>query len=1178
MVYLKSMIFTNYKSFYGSREIKFTKGFTLIQGANGSGKSNILDGFSFVLGGRDERTDKVLEVITRRAGKYLTNSAEVKITFDNSDRKIPFDNDEVTVTRQIRLTPKGSHYSVYRLNSDTTSLTEILENLIKAGVTAEGYNIIKQGKIVERATEDPESRRQLLESIAGTARFDAEIIEIEARILSIDDKLKQLELYLGDSYRILDGLEKEKNRTLEFEKFDKRLRKNKVLRFRHMKRHHENERDKLNKIIEELEVKKETLSKEIEKYTESMHILQTQKAALESEERRIEKNKAKTAGIIEGFKSELHRLKNESKLLVLRTSQITTQNEQLNSEIEALNKEKEKLRKRFEKKNAQKKDSDLQLNSLIEKAKELEDMFETAKKENETLVQNQQEIQKKKDALNYSIKILHNELGNLAKIKDEKIRQKKKNSKTLNNKKLELEKSKQEIITLEERFDTESKELKQISEKIEPLNQEVENIQVEIATIQTKYNELKEERNVLQKLIKEGKIKYDKAVEAVLQARNSGQIRGVLGTLIELIEEVDTQFVDVIESAIGPDKLQALIVEDENLTDIIDFLHRENIPRVVLFPLRNLNGNKRNQSIPEEAKDYQKIKDLVTFKPGYEHLKENVLGDILIIEDLPTALRFSDFGAVTLKKDLILNGAIISGNMDSRFLTTKYNKEKLEKLKQELLEIEAKLEEIKTKLKTKKKTFNDFEKKKSILQGNLGSIKGKISTLTKIQSQILHEIDNLNEEIEIMNKEIEIIQKEKDEKDIELKNVENNLEMIEEAAQVIEEEIRKTQFQELKESLENIRKEILNMERSILKIEKEIAKLENKQENAKMTKETKEFQIKDNSEKINDAKNDQNQLLDKINEVKEQILKHEEEISLLEDERLELKTKLNKLVGQIKTEEKTEEKLVHERTELDKKLYQFRVDDEKTQQEINRIDEEIEKLNVKVPEDDIQTLEDVLKTIEELEKEIGKLGPVDPNAIEKYNMEAKRRKDLFQEKKQVEKEKKEIIKSLEEIQNQKKILFLNIFEKINRSFGEIFKVLHGGGSAKLVLLNKKDPLAGGVNIEIDVGAGKISKLIQLSGGEKSATVIALILAIQAYEPAPLYFLDEIDMHLDDVHSENLGKLLAGYSDNAQYLVITPRNEYLRTHADRVYSLWKEKGVTQVVCRKIDDYSFLEASV
>jgi chromosome segregation protein len=193
-------------------------------------------------------------------------------------------------------------------------------------------------------------------------------------------------------------------------------------------------------------------------------------------------------------------------------------------------------------------------------------------------------------------------------------------------------------------------------------------------------------------------------------------------------------------------------------------------------------------------------------------------------------------------------------------------------------------------------------------------------------------------------------------------------------------------------------------------------------------------------------------------------------------------------------------------------------------------------------------------------------------------MEVERRKDLFQEKKQVEKEKKEIVKSLEDIQNQKKILFLSTFEKINLHFGEIFKVLHGGGSAKLVLLNRKDPLAGGVNIEVDVGAGKISKLIQLSGGEKSATVIALILAIQAYEPAPLYLLDEIDMHLDDVHSENLGKLLAGYAENAQYLVITPRNEYLRTHADRVYSLWKEKGVTQVVCRKLDDYSLLEASV
>ena len=1178
MVYLKSITFTNYKSFYGSREIRFTKGFTLIQGANGSGKSNILDGISFVLGGRDERTDKVLEVITRRAGKYLTNSAEVKITFDNSDRRIPLDKDEITVQRQIRLTPKGSHYSVYKLDDEAISLTEILECLAKAGITAEGYNIIKQGRIVERATEDPDSRRQLLESIAGTARFDAEINEIEARILSIDDKLQQLDLYLGDSYRILEGLEKEKNRTLEFEEIDKRLRKHKVLRFRHMRQHHKNEHEKLNKIKEEQEHKKEILTKKIEKYAENTQILQTQKEALEAEERRIEKNKAKASGIIEGFKSELNRLKNESKVLDLRISQIKTQNEQLNSEIETINQEIEKLHKLFEKKNAQKSDLDSELNSLTEKTKEFEETFETAKKENETLVQNQLEIKKKKDALNYSIKILNNELGNLAKIIDEKTRQKEKAFKTLNNKKIELEKSKQEIITLEERFDNESKELGQISKKIEPLNQEVENIQVEIATIQTKYNELKEERNTLQELIKEGKIKYDKAVEAVLQARNSGYIQGVLGTLIELIEEVDTQFVDIIESAIGPDKLQALVVEDENLTEIIEFLHREKIPRVVLLPLRNLNGNESGRSLPEETKDYQKIKDLVTFKPGYEHLKENVFGDILVIEDLPTALRFSYFGAITLNKDLILNGAIISGNMDSRFLTTKYNKEKLEKLKQELLETETKLEEIKNKLNIKKKTFNDLEKKKSTLQGNLGSIRGKKSTLTEVQNQILNEVALLNEELETIDKEIETIKKEKDGKDIELKNTENNFEMIQEAAQVIEEEIKKTQFQELKESLENIRKELLNTERSILTTEKEIAKLENKQENTEMMKETKELQIKDNSEKINAAKNDQTQLSDKIKEINEQILKHEEEISILEDERLALKAKLNNLVTLIKTEVKTEEKLVNERNELDKKLYQHQINISSSQQEINRIDEEIRKLNIQVPEDDIQTLEDVLKNIEQLEKEIGKLGPVDPNAIKKYDMEAKRRKDLFQEKKQVEIEKKEIVKSLEEIQNQKKILFLNTFEKINLHFGEIFKVLHGGGSAKLVLLNKKDPLAGGINIEVDVGAGKISKLIQLSGGEKSATVIALILAIQAYEPAPLYLLDEIDMHLDDVHSENLGKLLAGYSENAQYLVITPRNEYLRTHADRVYSLWKEKGVTQVVCRKVDDYSFLEASV
>ena len=1176
MVYLKNIIFTNYKSFYGSREIRFAKGFTLIQGANGSGKSNILDGFLFVLGGRDERTDKVLEVITRRAGKYLTNSAEVKIVFDNSDKKLPFDTDDVTVLRQIRLTPKGSHYSIYKLNDETTSLTAISEIFTKAGVTVGGYSFVKQGKIVERATEDPESRRQLLENIAGTSRFDAEINEIEARILSIDDKLKQLELYLGDSYRILEGLEKEKNRTLEFEGLDKRLRENKVLRFRHIRRHQENECTKINKMIEKLQVKKEALSEKIKEHSESMHILQTQKEALESEERQIERNKAKITGTMESLHSEIERVKNEAKLLDIRVSQLKSHKEQLQSEIETLIKEKEKSQKSIEKRQTRKKDSEVQLNSLIEKSNELEATFETAKKENELLIKSQMEIKRKEDEIKYSVKLLKNELANLTKIIDEKIKQREKNLKKLKEKKIKFEKNKQEITALENQHTKDSEELNKIVNQIEPLNQELDGIQMEIATQQTQYKDLMNEKNELQKLIKEGKIKYDKAVEKVLKARDTGQIQGILGTLIELIEEVDTQFVDIVESVVGQDKLQALIIEDEYLNDIIEFIHKENIPRLVLFPLQSLNGNERAQSIPEEAKDYKKVKDLIKFKKGYENLKEKVFGDILVIEDLPTALRFSDFGAVTLEKDLVLNGAVISGNMDSRFLTTKYNKEKLDKLEQELLEMENGLEKIRNEVNAKKKSLSDLEKKKSFLQGTLGSIKGKKSTLIEIQDQIVIEIDNLNEEIEITATEITMITKEQEGKQKEIENAEKDLVKIQQELQNIEDEILKTQFQELKESLDTMRKECLNLERIILKTEKEIAKFENKQENTEMMKETKEMQIKENTEQMNVAKNDKDKLLIKINEIKDHIKKHEEERAILEDERLELKKKLKKLVEQIKSKEETNDKKIQEQTELDKKLYQLQVDNEKIQQEIYRIDDEIKKQNVTVPEDDIQTLDDVLKTIEELEKEINKLGPVDPKAIEKYDMEAKRRKDLFQEKKQVEKEKKEILKSLEEIKNQKKILFMDTFQKINAHFAEIFKILHGGGgSAKLVLLNKKDPLADGVNIEVDVGAGKISKLIQLSGGEKSATVIALILAIQAYKPAPLYFLDEIDMHLDDVHSENLGKLLAGFSENAQYLVITPRNEYLRTHADRVYSLWKEKGVTNIVCRKIDDYDFLD---
>jgi len=294
-------------------------------------------------------------------------------------------------------------------------------------------------------------------------------------------------------------------------------------------------------------------------------------------------------------------------------------------------------------------------------------------------------------------------LTNQTKIIDEKVKQREKNLKKLKEKKLEFEKNKQEITALENQHNKDSEELNIIVDKTEPLNQELDGIQMEIATQQAQYKDLMNEKNELQKLIKEGKIKYDKAVEKVLKARDSGRIQGILGTLIELIEEVDTQFVDIVESVVGQDKLQALIVEDEYLNDIIEFIHKENIPRLVLFPLQSLNGNERTQSIPEEAKDYKMVKDLIKFKKGYEDLKEKVFQDILVIEDLSTALSFSDFGAITLEKDLILNGAVTSGYMDSRFLTTKYNKEKLDKLEQELLEKENGLKKIKNKANARKK-------------------------------------------------------------------------------------------------------------------------------------------------------------------------------------------------------------------------------------------------------------------------------------------------------------------------------------------------------------------------------------------------------------------------------------------------------------------------------------------
>lgn len=150
-MYIKEIEFVNFKSFGKKVKISFYNDFTTISGPNGSGKSNIIDGILFALGlssSRTLRAEKLTDLIYNGEEAKKPDFAQVTIRFDNSDRKLPLELDEVEISRKVRRTKSG-YYSYFYFNGRTVNLGEIHFQLAKAGVTPEGYNVVMQGDVTQ---------------------------------------------------------------------------------------------------------------------------------------------------------------------------------------------------------------------------------------------------------------------------------------------------------------------------------------------------------------------------------------------------------------------------------------------------------------------------------------------------------------------------------------------------------------------------------------------------------------------------------------------------------------------------------------------------------------------------------------------------------------------------------------------------------------------------------------------------------------------------------------------------------------------------------------------------------------------------------------------------------------------------------------------------------------------
>jgi len=243
MVSLSKLSLQGFKSFKNKVSLDIGPGITCIAGANGSGKSNLVDAFSFVLGrssAKFMRADKMEDVIFK-SDKGQAAFAKVEIEFDNRDRVIKVDTDTISVYRQIN----ANGQSTYRLNDKIETRQRILDLLREARITPEGLNIVAQGDVMRVIEMTPLDRRKVIDDLAGLAEFDEKKKKSESELEKVSTILTQQSMLLAEKERLFSNVSEEKRKVETYEELNSKVKR---IKFTLAKRKSDDALEKKNQI------------------------------------------------------------------------------------------------------------------------------------------------------------------------------------------------------------------------------------------------------------------------------------------------------------------------------------------------------------------------------------------------------------------------------------------------------------------------------------------------------------------------------------------------------------------------------------------------------------------------------------------------------------------------------------------------------------------------------------------------------------------------------------------------------------------------------------------------------------------------------------------------------------------------------------------------------------------
>jgi chromosome segregation protein len=1157
-MHIKELVLDDFKSFGRKTRIPFYEDFTVVTGPNGSGKSNIIDGVLFALGlarTRGIRAEKLTDLIYNPghdgddevAGPM---EASVQVILDNADGTLSRsqvvsaagtddvgDVDEITVKRRVKRTEEN-YYSYYYLNGRSVNLSDIRDLLAQAGITPEGYNVVMQGDVTEIINTTPYRRREIVDEIAGVAEFDAKKEDAFEELEAVKDRVEEVDLRIEEKEDRLDQLADERETALQYQD----LREEKTEYEGYLKAAELEEKqselaatekrveaaeqeladvqsalDERQGTVTRLEDELDELTREIERKGEDEQLrIKAEMEEIKGEIRSLEND-------IEAAEERKQSAENERRKAFVELDRKNERIDELDAEIRETKVEKASVKSEINSTEAELRELEAEIESVDTAFDELKDELAARKEELETLKSEKNDLQREKDRLLDGARRRSNELSEardeLAAAK-EAIPEKKKRLSELHSELDTAEKNEAKIDGI----------VDDLRAKKDELKEELSAVEDELRGKQNEYAELEARAG------RDGDDSYPRAVTTILNAGISG-VHGTVGQL----GAVSGEYATACETAAGG-RLAHVVVDDDGVgSSCIDHLKSRNAGRATFLPISKMDdrGLPRAPSRPGVV-DF--ARNLVDFEPRYDPVFSYVLGSTLVVEDMETARDLmGDYRMVTLDGDLVEKSGAMTGGSGSgtRYSFSKSGKGKLERLAEEISELEETRRSFSAEIDEVESQLDDARGRASDAREKVRSVEADIERAEEELSEAEGRVGELEARIAELDEERESVDAEMQELDADIGEKDDAIDEVEAAIAELESELADSKVPELSAKADERRAEIdeyegrmddLDARLNELSLEKEYAEeaiddLEATIESAQNRKADATETIAATEEAIADQE-------DRLAEKREAVADLEDELAELKDDRRELQSELQ--------EARAARDAQRERVNtVESKL-------ESLESSAERLSWEIDELAAEVGEydpDEIPDHDTVESEIQRLEGEMAELEPVNMLAIDEYDRVSEELSEMQEKRDVLVEERDGIRERIERYESQKKETFMEAFDAIDEQFTDIFERL-SDGTGELHLENPDDPFEAGLTMKAQPGDKPVQRLDAMSGGEKSLTALAFIFAIQRYNPAPFYALDEIDAFLDAANAERVGEMVDDLAGDAQFVVVSHRSALL----------------------------------